>query len=147
MSSDSSRCVPMTMSTVPSCTPLHDFGLLLRRQEPREHLDAHRIVREALAERLAVLAREQRGRHEDRDLLAVEHRLGRGAQRDLGLAVADVAAHEPVHRDRPLHVGLGLDDRLGLVGRLLVRERLLDLRAGTACRAANAWPGVASRRR
>ena len=26
-----------------------------------------------------------------------------------------------------LHVGLGLDDRLGLVGRLLVGERLLDL--------------------
>ena len=106
---------------------LHDLVLLLRGEEPREHLDAHGIVREALAERLAVLAREQRGRHEDRDLLAVEHRLGRGAQRDLGLAVADVAADEPVHRDRPLHVGLGLDDRLRLVGRLLVGERLLDL--------------------
>ena len=74
-----------------------------------------------------MLAREQRGRHEDRDLLAVEHRLGRGAQRDLGLAVADVAADQPVHRHRPFHVGLGLDDRLGLVGRLLVGERLFDL--------------------
>ena len=127
MSSDSRRCVPMTMSTVPSCDALDDLVLLLGREEPRQHLDAHRVVREALAERLAVLAREQRRRHEHRDLRAVEHRLGRGAQRDLGLAVADVAADEPVHRDRPLHVGLRLGDRLQLVGRLLVRERVLDL--------------------
>ena len=74
-----------------------------------------------------MLAREQRRRHEDGDLLAVLHRLERGAQRDLGLAVADVAADEAVHRDRPLHVGLDVVDRLQLVGRLLVRERLLDL--------------------
>ena len=33
-------------------------------EEPRQHLDPHRVVGEALAERLAVLAREQRGRHE-----------------------------------------------------------------------------------
>ena len=106
---------------------LDDLVLLLGAQEPRQHLDPHRIVREPLPERLPVLAREQRGRHEHRDLRAVEHRLGRGAQRDLGLAVADVAADQPVHRDRPLHVGLRLLDRLQLVGRLLVRERLLDL--------------------
>ena len=36
--------------------------LLLRREEPREHLDPHRVVGEALAEGLAVLVREQRGR-------------------------------------------------------------------------------------
>ena len=96
-------------------------------EEARQHLDPHRVVREALAERLAVLVGEQRGRHEHRDLLAVLHRLERGAHRDLGLAVADVAAHQAVHRDRPLHVGLHVVDRLQLVGRLLERERLLDL--------------------
>ena len=49
----------------------HDLGLFLRRQEPRQHLDPYRIVREPLAEGLAVLACEQRGRYEDRDLFAV----------------------------------------------------------------------------
>ena len=105
----------------------HHFGLFLRRQEAREHFDAHGIVREPLAERLAVLAGEQRRGHEDRDLLAVEHGLRGRAQRDLGLAVSDVTAHEAIHGDGPLHVGLRVDDRLRLIGRLLVRERLLDL--------------------
>ena len=104
-----------------------DARLLLGRQEAREHLHPHRVVGEPLAERLAVLAREQRGRDEHHHLLAVLHRLERGAHRDLGLAVADVAAHEAVHRDRPLHVALHLFDGAQLVGRLLVGERLLHL--------------------
>ena len=74
-----------------------------------------------------MLLREQRGRHEHRGLLAVLHRLEHGADGDLGLAEADVAAHEPVHRHRAFHVGLHVDDRLQLVGRLLVRERVLEL--------------------
>ena len=106
---------------------LHHLVLFLGGEEARQHLDPHGIVREPLAERLAVLTREQRGRNEDRDLLSVEDGLRRGAQGDLGLAVADVAADQSVHRNRPFHVGLGLDDRLGLVGRLLVGERLFDL--------------------
>ena len=53
-----------------------------------------------LGERLHVLLHEQRRRHEHGDLLAVLHRLERGAHGDLGLAVADVAADQPVHRDR-----------------------------------------------
>ena len=61
------------------------------------------------------------------DLLAVLHRLERGAHRDLGLAEADVAAHQAVHRDRALHVALDVVDGLQLVGRLLERERLLHL--------------------
>ena len=127
MSSESSRCVPITTSTSPLADAGDDLRLLLRGQEPREHLDPDGIVREALAERLAVLVGEQRRRHEDRDLLAVLHRLERGADRDLGLAEADVAADQAVHRRVALHVGLHRVDRLELVGRLLVRERLLDL--------------------
>ena len=49
-------------------------------------------------EGLVVLAREQRRRHDDRDLLAVHRRDEGGAQRHLGLAEADVAADQPVHR-------------------------------------------------
>ena len=47
---------------------------------------------------LVVLARQQRGRHDDRGLLAVDRGGEGGAQRDLGLAEADVAADQPVHR-------------------------------------------------
>ena len=45
-----------------------------------------------------MLAGEQGGRRDHRNLLAVHRRDERGAQRDLGLAEADVAAHQPVHR-------------------------------------------------
>ena len=54
-------------------------------------------------------------------------RLERGAHRDLGLAVADVAAEEAVHRLGRLHVALDVGDRLGLVRRLDVLERVLEL--------------------
>src|SRR6185436_18702782 len=53
--------------------------------------------------------------------------LERGAQRDLRLAVADVAADQAVHRLRALHVRLDGLDRVGLVGRLAPREAALEL--------------------
>ena len=95
--------------------------------EAAERAQVHGEPGEPLGERLHVLPHQQRRRHEHRDLLAVLHRLERGAHRDLGLAVADVARDEPVHRDRPLHVGLHLVDRDELIGRLDERERLLEL--------------------
>ena len=49
-------------------------------------------------EGLEVLAREQRRRHDDRHLLAVHRGDEGGAQRHLGLAEADIAADQPVHR-------------------------------------------------
>ena len=113
----------------------HDAGLLLRREEARQHLDPHRVVREALAERLAVLVGQQGGGHEHHDLLAVLHRLERGAHRDLGLAVADVAADQAVHRHRPLHVVLDVDGWPG-AGRASPRRGTPPRpRAATACRA------------
>ena len=69
---------------------------------------------------------EQRGRHQDGHLLAVLHRLERGPHGDLGLAVADVAADDAVHRQRLLHVGLDLVDRGELIGRLDVGERVFE---------------------
>ncbi len=47
-----------------------------------------------------VLLGEHRGRRQHRHLLAAQHRLQRRAQRDLGLAVADVAADQAIHRAR-----------------------------------------------
>ena len=65
--------------------------------------------------------------HEHGDLLAVLGGLERGPDRDLGLAVADVADDQPVHRPDRLHVVLDLDDGAQLVDGLLVRERGLHL--------------------
>ena len=106
--------------------PRHLAGLG-GREEPGQHLDPHRVAGEAVAEGLVVLLGEQRRGHEHGHLLAVLHRLERGADGDLGLAEADVAAHEAVHRVVGLHVGLHLVDGGELVGRLLVREGVLQL--------------------
>jgi hypothetical protein len=76
---------------------------------------------------VAVLLREDRRRHEHGNLLAVLHRLERGADRHLGLAVAHVAADQPVHGRGGLHVDARVLDGLELVGRLVVRERGLQL--------------------
>ena len=74
------------------------FGEFGCGDEPRGLRDLHRIAAQPVAEGLEVLAREQRRRHHDRDLLAVHRGDEGGAQRDLGLAEADVAADQPIHR-------------------------------------------------
>ena len=51
------------------------------------------------AEELAKMLLGEHGRRRDhRDLLAGEHRGGGGAKRHLGLAIADIAADQPLHR-------------------------------------------------
>jgi len=59
--------------------------LLARGAEARQHVDLDREVGEPLAEREQVLLRENRGRHQHRDLLAVLHHLEGRAHRDLVL--------------------------------------------------------------
>ncbi len=103
--------------------------------EPGQALHGHREGVHALGERVEVLLGEQRGRHQHGDLLAVLHGLERGAHGDLGLAVADVAADDPVHRDAAHHVGLDLVDGRHLVGRLGERERVLELALPRGVRA------------
>jgi len=114
---------------------------LASRAEARQRLDAHRPVGEAVPEVREVLLGEQRRRHEHRDLLAGLHHRERGAHRNLGLAEADVAADDAVHRTLALQVGEHLADRLGLIRRFLegkrVRERLvLELANGDLRSAA-----------
>ena len=82
---------------------------------------------EPLGESFHVLSHEQRCRHDHRHLLAVLHGFERGTHRDLGLAVADVAAEKPVHRNRPLHVSLDLIDGGQLVEGLGERESVFEL--------------------
>ena len=92
------RCVPTRTSTLPAGKSASTCFDLLRRPEARDHLDAHREVAEALAEGVPVLLGEDRRRHEHQHLLPVHRDRERRAQRHLGLAEADVAADEPVHR-------------------------------------------------
>ena len=94
-----------------------------------------------------VLRGEDRRRDEDRDLLAVLDRLERGPQRDLGLAVADVADDQPVHRPAGLHVGLDLGRRRA-AGRASPRTGTTPpSRPATACRARTRGPGRRRARR
>ena len=92
----------------------------------RDHLDLDRELGQALPEGAEVLLRQDRGRHEHHHLLAVRNGLLGGAQRHLGLAVADVAADQAVHGALGLQVPLHRVDRLELVGRLPVREGALE---------------------
>ena len=103
---------------------LLDLGVGLEARE-RGHLDREGGV--ALRERAEVLLHQQGRRHEDGHLLAVLHGLERRAHRDLGLAVADVAADDAIHGHGALHVGLHLVDAGELIGSLDEREGILEL--------------------
>ncbi len=106
---------------------LDRLPLLGRRAKPRHMRDRHRVVLESFGERPEVLLGENRRRHQQHHLLAVLDCLERGPERDLRLAVADIAADQPVHRARRLHVGLDELDRVALVRGLGERERVLEL--------------------
>ena len=92
------------------------------RDQARGLRDLHRKAAEALGEGLVVLARQQRGRHDDRDLLAADRGDEGGAQRDLGLAEADVAADQPVHRLAGAEIVEHGVDRAQLVLGLVIGE-------------------------
>ena len=135
----------MTTSTSPRAHALGHLAGLAGGEEPGQHLDPHRVAGEAVAEGLVVLLGEQRGGHEHGHLLAVLHGLERGPDGDLGLAEADVAAHEAVHRVVGLHVGLHVVDGRELVGRLLVGEGLLQLALPRRVVRRRRGPGVCRR--
>ena len=124
---DSSRCVPTMMSTLPAarssrrafCSAFVRNRLIMSIRTGK--------AGEPLLQRLQVLEGEHGRRREERDLLAVHDRLERRAHRDFGLAVADVAAEQAVHRRRRLHVALDVGDGVLLVGRQLVLERVVEL--------------------
>ncbi len=69
-----------------------------------------------------MLAREQRRRHHHRDLLARHHRDERRAQRHFGLAEADIAADQPVHRAAARQIRRHRLDTGQLVIRFLIGE-------------------------
>ena len=99
-----------------------------RGPEPRHHLDPDREVAEAVAQGGGVLLGEDGRRHQHQHLAAGGGDLERRPHRHLGLAEADVAAHQPVHRLGRLEILLDGVDRDGLVVGLVVGERGLEPR-------------------
>ena len=103
----------------------HDL-LFRLRAKPADHVDPDREAREALRQRPQVLEREDRRRGQEGDLLAVHDGLEGRAHRDFRLAVADVAAEQPIHRRRGFHVGLDVGNRRRLVRRQIVRKAAFE---------------------
>ena len=77
-----------------------------------------------------MLARQQRGRHHHGDLLAVDGGDEGRAQRHFGLAEADIAAHQPVHRAAGAEILDGGLDRGELVVGFLVGKAGAELVIG-----------------
>ena len=121
------------------------FGLG-RGHEARQPPDVDRETLQALDEVGVMLAREQSRRAHQSDLLTRHRHHERGAKRDLGLAEADVAAHQPVHRLARLEVFEDVLDRSVLVVGLLIGEAVDELRIARIGLGDDAGPGRAQRR-
>ena len=116
--------------------------LLAGGAESADHLHDERILGQPLAKGAEMLLGQDRRRHQDRHLPAVVDRLERGADGQLRLAIADVAADESIHRPRPVHVSFDLGHGGELIGRLFIGECRLELRLPFAVRRkGNARPG------
>ena len=89
-------------------------------RRPRQGVDAHAELGEAPAEGRQVLADQNRRRRDQRHLLAGEDGGSGGAQRHLGLAEADVAADQAVHRPAAGEIAQHRVDCPQLVGRFRI---------------------------
>ena len=96
------------------------------RSKSAEHFDSDRIIKHALPKNFKVLLGEYSSRREDCDLSAIHDRFERGANRNFRFAESDVAANQTVHWPRLLHVDLGVDNGLHLVGRFAKRKRMFE---------------------
>ena len=85
--------------------------------------------------------------HEDGDLPAVLDRLERGPERDLRLAVADVAHDEPVHRPAGLHVAPSPRRPRAAGRRVSSYGKDASISCCQGVSGANAWPSRRGPRR
>ena len=123
--------MPMTMSTLPSATSARSARCSAAVRNRLRGSDPDRVVGQTLLEGVTVLLRKDGGGREHRHLLPVLDRLEGRSDRDLGLAVPDVAAHESIHGLVGLHVPLHVLGGLALIGRVFVEERGLHLHLPT----------------
>ena len=73
-----------------------------------------------------MLLGKYRGRHKEDDLVPLLHDLEGRAKRNLGLAVADIAADQAVHDLSLLEVLLHIGNRLQLVSGLRIGEEFFE---------------------
>ena len=90
--------------------PRHRLFHLGGSAEAADHLDLHRILGKAALGGEVVLPGQHGGRHQNGRLLAVQHALHHRPQGHLRLAVAHVAAQQPVHGPGLFHILLDLRD-------------------------------------
>ncbi len=107
--------------------PLNRLFHLARSSKPRQHFHAHRKIFHALQKCIVVLLCQDRRRHEIRDLLAVLNSLECSAYSNLRFPIPYIAADQPVHDARALHVAFCRLDGQQLVSGLLKRKHLLKL--------------------
>ena len=96
----------MTMSIRPDLSPAIVSRSSCGVTEAAELGDVEGELRHPLAEAVEMLLGEDRRRDEDGDLMAVIDRFESRPHGDFRLAEADVAAEQPVHRPRAVHVPL-----------------------------------------
>src|SRR6266850_673204 len=111
-----------------------DFLLLRGAAKTAEHFDVRAEGRESLLEGFEVLEGEYRGRRQKRDLFVIREGFERRAHGHFRLAVADVAAEQPVHRLGALHIALDVADGGDLVVSFLEFESVLELALKIAVR-------------
>ena len=75
-----------------------------------------------------MLAGEQSGRADDRDLHPAHRRDERGAQGDLGLTEADIADDQPIHRLARCEIVERFGDRAVLIVGFLIGEAVDERR-------------------
>ncbi len=102
----------------------------LFRHEPRQAAYPQRKSAKPLDKSRIVLASEQRRRSNNRDLMPAHRGYECGAQRDLGLAEADIAADQTVHRLALGKIGKDVLDGAFLILGLLPREAFGELVVG-----------------
>ena len=105
------RWVPMTMSTAPVLEPLHRFALFGAGAEAAQLGDFDGKLGHPSCESVEVLFGEHGRRHQHGDLVAAVDRFEGRPHGDFGLAVADIAADQAVHRLGVFHVALEAFDR------------------------------------
>jgi len=98
----SRRWVPMRMSIRPAAVRARISFCSLGVAEPRKHLDGHREIGQTLTERLQMLAASTVVGTAPSPGGSYEHHFEGGADRHLGLAVANVAADRPIDRLCPI---------------------------------------------